>query len=210
MSMDRRDAVKLMGLMAAASTFGFPGCTGKEAKQAQEATSGAGHTATTQPGPGYERQFFTDHEYETVTQLADWVIPADERSGSASDAGVPDFMDFIMTDELLHGREERQRAMRGGLAWIDHQCLERFGGAPFVECSEAQQQDLLDRIAYPEEAAPEMQAGVTFFNSFRDLTASGFFSSKMGVEDLEYIGNKNVAEWTGCPPKVKKHVGLPA
>ena len=90
MSMDRRDAVKLMGLMAAASTFGFPGCTGKEAKQAQEATSGAGHTATTQPGPDYERQFFTDHEYETVTQLADWVIPADERSGTPASEALPE------------------------------------------------------------------------------------------------------------------------
>ena len=210
MSMDRRDAVKLMGLMAAASSFGFVGCTDEEAKQAREATSGSSNAPTTRPGPGYERQFFTDHEYETVTQLADWVIPADERSGSASDAGVPAFMDFIMADEMLHGREERQRAMRGGLAWVDHQCLERYDGKLFVECSEAQQQDLLDRIAYPEDAAPEMEAGVTFFNSFRDLTASGFFSSKMGVEDLQYIGNKAVAEWTGCPPKVKKHIGLSA
>lgn len=208
MSMDRRDAVKLMGLMAAASTFGFVGCTGEEAKQAQQATEG-GNAPTTAPGTDYERQFFTDHEYETVTQLADWVIPADERTGSASDAGVPDFMDFVMADDLLAGREERQTAMRGGLAWIDHQCLERFGGKLFIECSEAEQQDLLDRIAYPEEAAPEVQAGVEFFNSFRDLTASGFFSSKMGVEDLQYIGNEAV-DWTGCPPEVHQHIGLTA
>ena len=207
-AMNRRDALKLMGLMAAASTFGFAGCTSEQAKQAQDSTGAGGSSAVTKPEPDYERQFFTDHGYKTVTQLADWVIPADERSGSASDAGVPDFIDFIMTDELLAGREERQTAMRGGLAWLDYQCLERYGG-PFIECSEAEQQDLLDRIAYPEEAAPEMQPGVAFFNSFRDLTASGFFSSKMGVEDLQYIGNKAV-DWDGCPPKVHQHIGLTA
>lgn len=205
--MDRRDAVKLMGLMAAASTFNFA-CSSEEAREAQQAVSDS--SAVTQPAADYERQFFTDHEYETVTVLTDMIIPADERSGSASEAGVPAFMDFIMTDDLLAGRQERQTAMRGGLAWLDHQCLERFDGQLFVECSPAERETLLDQIAYPDDAAPELEAGVQFFNSFRDLTASGFFSSKMGVEDLEYIGNTSLSEWTGCPDEVLRHIGLPA
>lgn len=201
--MDRRDALKLMGLMAAASSFSFA-CTGEETRDAQERAS---REATTQPDDDYELQFFTEHEYETVRTLADMVIPADERSGSASDAGVPEFMDFVMTDELLPGMEQRQTAMRGGLAWLDYECLERFDG-PFIECTEEERKELLDIIAWPEEAPPEMEAGVAFFNSFRDLTASGFFSSKMGVEDLEYIGNAYVEEWTGCSDETLQHLDL--
>ena len=213
MSMNRRDAVKLMGLMAAASTFSF-GCTDEEARQAQQRAAASGaegseRGGTTQPAADYERQFFTDHEHETVSVLADLVIPADERSGSATDAGVPAFMDFVMTDELLAGMEERQTAMRGGLAWLDHACLQRFEGRLFTECSEAEQKELLDQIAYPEDAAPEMGAGVEFFSSFRDLTASGFFSSKMGVEDLQYIGNK-ATDWNGCPDEVLDYIGVSA
>jgi hypothetical protein len=201
----RRSALKLIGLMAAAPTFSF-GCTSEQAEQAQSRASGAPQ-ASTAPGADYERRLFSDHEFETVTTLADCVIPADDRSGSASDARVPEFIDFILTDDLLPNRQAQQTAIRGGLAWLDYQCLERFD-ALFVDCREAQQTEMLDAIAYPEEAAPEMQRGVTFFNSFRDLVASGFFSSKMGVKDLRYRGNKVVKNWTGCPSKALDHLGI--
>jgi len=202
--MQRRDALKLIGLMAAAPTFSFS-CTGTGNEE-----PGSAPQAATQPNDGYERQFFTDHEFETVRVLADLVIPADDHSGSATDAGVPRFMDFVLTDEKLGGREamkERQTAMRGGLAWLDYQCRQRFD-ALFVDCTDAQRRELLDLIAWPEQAPPAMEPGVSFFNSFRDLTASGFFSSKMGVEDLEYVGNESVAEWTGCPDEVLQDVGV--
>ena len=203
----RREAVKLLGLMAAASTFSF-GCGEIEVQNAQERRTAAGEDAT-KPGSDYQRQFFTDHEFETVTLLADMIIPADERSGSASDAGVPAFMDFVMSDDLLWGLEERQTAMRGGLAWLDYECLERFDDRLFVECSEAQRTQLLDLIAYPEDAPTTLAAGTEFFSSFRNMTASGFFSSKMGVEDLGYKGNVAHA-WDGCPESVQKHVGYSA
>lgn len=205
-TLHRRDALKLIGLMAAAPTFSFS-CTTQRPEN-----TGSTEQVTTQPGSDYERQFFTDHEFETVRVLADLVIPADDRSGSATDAGVPRFMDFVMTDEQLGGRDamkQRQTAMRGGLAWLDYQCRERYD-ALFVDCTDTQRRELLDLIAWPEEAPPEMEAGVEFFNSFRDLTASGFFSSKMGVEDLQYQGNTYVEEWTGCPESVHEHVGLEA
>lgn len=201
--MDRRDALKLIGLMAAAPTFSFA-CSPEETGEAQRR---AAESATTQPGPDYERQFFTEHEFQTVRQLADLVIPADDRSGGASDARVPEFIDHVMTDELLGDPEPRQTAMRGGLAWIDYQCLQRFD-APFVECTDAQRTELLDLIAWPEEAPDGMQPGVEFFNSFRDLTASGFFSSKVGMQDLQYQGNTYVDEWTGCPDDVHEHIGV--
>jgi hypothetical protein len=207
---ERRDALKLIGLMAAAPTFAFS-CTPSDDTGYSEQLDEK-REASQRPGPDYERQFFTDHEYETVRMLADYVIPADEHSGSASDARVPEFIDSVMADEMLWTeteREERQTAMRGGLAWLDYQCLERYDSV-FVNCTDAQRRDLLDLIAWPEQAPPEMQAGVEFFNSFRDLTASGFFSSKIGIKDLQYIGNAYVEEWTGCPDEVIEHVGLKA
>jgi len=202
--LNRRDALKLLGLMAAAPTFSVA-CSSEEVQRAREQQA---QQAPTRPEPqNYELQLFTDHEFETVRTLTDWIIPADDRSGSATDAGVPTFIDFILTDEQLPDREEQQTAFRGGLAWIDYTCLDRHD-APFVECTEAQQQALLDDIAWPEVADAAMQPGVEFFNSLRDLTASGFFSSKMGVQDLQYQGNQFVAEWTGCPDEVLRDIGL--
>jgi hypothetical protein len=201
--LNRRDALKLIGLMAAAPTFSFA-CSPQETGEAQRR---AAKSVTTQPGPDYALQFFTDAEFRTVRVLADMVIPADERSGSASDARVPEFIDFVMADEQLGDPGDRQTAMRGGLAWIDYQCLQRFD-ALFADCSEAQRKQLLDQIAWPDDAPPEMQPGVEFFGSFRDLTASGFWSSKMGMQDLQYMGNTYVDEWTGCPDEVHRHIGL--
>lgn len=202
--MERRDALKLIGFMVAAPTFSVA-CSSEDVERVTSP-----ETATTAPDPEtYERKLLTDHEFETVRVLVDWIIPADERSGSATDAGVPEFIDFILTDEKLRDREEAQTSFRGGLAWVDYECLERFN-APFVECDQAQQKELIEAVAWPEQAEPRMKPGVTFFNSLRDLTASGFFSSKMGVKDLQYMGNKYVEEWTGCPDDVLEHVGLSA
>lgn len=202
--MQRRDALKLIGLMAAAPTFAVS-CSTENGERSRGPES-----ASTAPDPAtYTRQLFTNHEFETVRALVDWIIPADERSGSATDAGVPEFIDFILTDEKLRDREEAQTSFRGGLAWFDYECLERFDG-PFVECNEQQQREIIEAVAWPEQAEPRMEPGVTFFNSLRDFTASGFFSSKMGVEDLQYMGNQYVEEWTGCPDEVHERIGLQA
>jgi hypothetical protein len=155
-------------------------------------------------------KFFTPHEWETVRLLADIVLPRDERSGSATDALVPEFMDFILDDPLAdpRERERNQTRMRGGLAWLDRECAERFAGKTFLEASDAERKAVLDDIAYPDKARPEVSQGVAFFNAFRDLTASGFWSSRQGVEDLAYQGNTFVAEWKGCPPEVIEKLGL--
>ena len=149
------------------------------------------------------------HEYETVRVLVDLVIPRDERSGSATDAGVPEFMDFMMRDPLEspQEREKRQTAMRGGLAWLDHQCADRFGKS-FVACTEVERKARARRHRLAREGAAEMKQGAHFFSDFRDLTASGFWSSKIGIEDLQYQGNTFVAEWKGCPPEVLARLGL--
>lgn len=155
-------------------------------------------------GAAFTPTFFTPREYELVRVLVDTIIPRDERSGSATDAGVPEFMDFIMNDE-----PGRQNAMRGGLSWLEIECHRRFD-RDFVSCTEAQRHEVLDDISWPQrDIKPGMAPGVNFFNSFRDLTASGFWSSKMGIEDLQYMGNTVVLEWKGCPNEVLQKLGLP-
>ena len=143
--------------------------------------------------------------------LADIVIPADERSGSATDARAPEFIDFILDDPLaeVRDRERLQTRVRGGLAWLERECVRRSGKG-FVEASADERKALVDDIAWPEKAPAGMEAGAAFFTLFRDLVASGFWSSKIGVEDLRFMGNTFVAEWKGCPPEVLAKAGLDA
>jgi hypothetical protein len=137
--------------------------------------------------------FFTPTELATVKILADLIVPRDGHSGSASDAGVPEFLDFVMTEWPEH-----QTPVRGGLAWLDRESTRR-SRKPFREIAPGEQTAILDDIAYPARARPDMAAGVQFFNRFRDLVLSGFYSSKEGVKDLGYLGNTFVTEWKGCP-----------
>jgi len=145
--------------------------------------------------------FFTPHEMATITLLADIIIPKDEISGSASDAKVPEFIEFIVKDMPDH-----QVPMRGGLKWLDIQCNKRFEKA-FKDCSPAQQLEMIDEIAYPAKAKPEMKQGVAFFNRMRDLTASGFYTSEIGVADMGFKGNAP-NQWNGVPEDVLKQYNL--
>ena len=169
-NMQRREMVRLLAAAPLAAAFDW---TPQEVERARGAVLATRKAAGA--GAQFEPQFFTAHEYETVRILVDLILPRDERSGSATDAGVPEFMDFIVADQ-----PGRQTAMRGGLAWIDVQCKRRFG-SPFVECAVEQRTELLDDLAWPERARPELSHGFPFFTSFRDLTASGFWVSRMGV-----------------------------
>ena len=191
----RRDALKLL-LAAPAATFAW---TEAEAAQAAAATQTARAAATAKP---FAPKFFTANEYNLVRVLADIIIPKDERSGSATDAGVPEFMDFMMIDAPA-----RQVAMRGGLAWLDVECQKRFDKT-FLNCAETERTAVLDDIAWPSKAKPEFAHGVAFFNNFRDLTASGFWTTRMGIDDLQYMGNRSVARWNGCPPEALKKLGV--
>ena len=145
--------------------------------------------------------FFDEHETKTINILSDIIIPKDGTSGSATDAGVPAFIEFIVKDMPRH-----QTPMRGGLKWLDIQCLKRFN-ADFASCSSQQQIEVVDEIAYPEKAKPELQQGVAFFNLMRDLTACGFFTSEIGIKDLGYVGNKP-NQWDGVPQEVLDQYGV--
>lgn len=140
-------------------------------------------------------KFFSAQEMATIALLADIIIPRDEKSGSASDAGVPDFIEFIVKD-----KPELQTPMRGGLRWLDVQCLNRYGH-PFAKSGVQQQMEMVDAIAWPKKAKPDMMQGVAFFNLMRNLTATGFYTTEMGFKDLEYAGNRP-NQWNGVPDEV--------
>ena len=192
--MQRRDLVHLLAVAPLAAAFQWaPESVRQAALQAR---------AAIKRGSPFEPKVFTSHEWETVRMLVDLIIPKDDRSGSATDAGVPEYMDFMLND-----RPDGQTPMRGGLAWLDNECYER-SGKTFVASSEAERTAVLDDVAWPKKARPEMSQGVAFFNMFRDMTASGFWTSKMGVTDLDYRGNTFVAEWKGCPPEALQKLGV--
>ena len=146
-------------------------------------------------------KFFDDHEMKTITILSDIIIPKDEVSGSASEAGVPAFIEFIAKDMPRY-----QTPLRGGIKWLDIQSLKRFN-ADFASCTAQQQIEIVDDIAFPEKAKPEFQQGVSFFNTMRDLTACGFFTSEIGIKDLGYMGNKP-NQWDGVPEDVLAQYGV--
>ena len=188
----RRDVLKVL-LAAPAATFTW---SDAEAMQAASAAQTARAAASFAP------KFFTPGEFKLVSVLSDIVIPKDERSGSATDAGVPEFMDFMMIDQPA-----RQVAMRGGLAWLDVECQRRFDKI-FLDCTATERTAVLDDIAWPAKAGPEFAHGVAFFNSFRDLTAAGFWTTRIGIDDLQYLGNRSVARWNGCPDAALKKLGV--
>jgi hypothetical protein len=197
-TINRRSMLGLLGAAPLAAGFTW---TEAEAASAAQAAQAARRPAGAKPAL-FKPKFFTAHEYATVRVLVDLIIPKDARSGSATDAGVPEFMDFMMVDDAA-----RQTPMRGGLAWIDAECEDRFDKR-FLDCSAEQRTAVLDDIAWPQKAKPGHTHGVAFFNSFRDLTASGFWSSKMGVADLQYMGNVMVPEWKGCPDEALTRLGV--
>ncbi len=148
-----------------------------------------------------EPTFFDAHEMATITVLGDIIMPKDAVSGSASDAKVPAFIEFIVKDMPDH-----QVPVRGGLRWLDLHCYKQHEKA-FIECTKAQQLSIVDEIAYPDKAKPEVAQGVSFFNKMRDLVTTGFYTSEIGVKDLGYMGNVP-NQWNGVPDDVLKHHGL--
>jgi gluconate 2-dehydrogenase gamma chain len=196
-TLSRRDALGVLGMIPAIALFEWK-------PAAAERAALAAHRALTEvaQGKAYVPKNFTAHEWRTVRLLVDYIIPRDARSGSATDAGVPEFMDFMIGE-----RTDMQLPLKGGLAWLDTESRERHT-VTFAAATDAQRRAILDDIAWPKKARPDMSHGVAFFNSFRDFTAGGFFSSKMGVADVKYIGNTALAEWKGCPQAATDKLGV--
>ena len=205
--MKRRESLKLIVTGAVAVPAVVAGC-GPDEKKAEVIAGDPKFTIDRNPAEIENEKrllampkFFTDHEMATIAILSDIIIPKDEVSGSATDAKVPDFIEFIVKDMPHH-----QTPLRGGLRWLDMQCLNRYNNA-FKDCTKEQQIELVDQIAYPAKAKPEMAQGVSFFSKMRDMVATGFYTSQIGVKDIGYMGNVPT-QWNGVPDDVLKQYGL--
>jgi len=205
--MDRRKYLKTLVVGTAGAGVLLESCAPEAKKEAAEVMPAGGLNYDRYPAEVErekklaEENFFDAHEMKTISVLSDIIIPKDETSGSATDAGVPDFIAFIVKDMPQH-----KLPLRGGIKWLDVQCMKRYN-ADFVSCTPQQQIEMVDEIAFPEKAKPEMSQGVAFFNKMRDLTATGFFSSKMGIKDLGYAGNQP-NQWDGVPQEVLDQYGM--
>jgi hypothetical protein len=205
--MDRRKSLKLIAAGAVVVPAVISGCNTEDKKIK---TPGPAFNLDRNPDElTYENEilakgkFFTDHEMATIAVLADIIIPEDEISGSAGDANVPEFIEFIVKDMPQH-----QIPMRGGLRWLDIHSLKQYN-KPFKDCTTEQQLAIVDLIAYPVKAKmnKELTQGVAFFSLMRNLTATGFYTSEIGVKDIGYAGNK-AAQWNGVPDDVLKQYNL--
>ncbi len=167
-----------------------------------EAEEQAAAQGAPQQSAPYVPKNFTPDEWRLVRLLVNYVIPRDARSGSATDARVPEFMDFILGEY-----RSSQTWMKNGLTWMNAECRRRYGKT-FVSCSEEERRAVLDAIAFPKKALDEDKPGVEFFNNFRNLTASGFWTSRIGIADLGYVGNRPVMTWEGTPANVQRWLGI--
>lgn len=209
--MNRRQSLKAIGITSISTGLLLNACKpGTEPPSPQQqADTGDSTNATGLQKSEVERlkelnsdpAFFNAHERATLVMLADIIIPKDDVSGSASDANVIDFIEFIVKDIPEH-----QVPMRGGLKWLDLQCLNRYEQA-FTDSMPDQQLEIVKEIAYPMKAKPEMHQGAVFFERVRSLAATGFYTSKIGIKDLGYVGN-SPGKWGGVPADVLAQYNL--
>jgi gluconate 2-dehydrogenase gamma chain len=188
----RRDVLKTLALSAVGGSVlqVIPAQAAEYAHQAvrkDKAESASGK---------YTPKYFTPHQYETLTSLCETIIPKDEKSGGAIEAGAPEFIDLLTSEN-----EKYQLKLGGGLYWLDGFCADRYSG-PYLSCTPEQRKSALDLIAFRKNAQADhtLSQGVIFFAFVRSLTCDAFYTSKIGIADLQYIGNTALSEFPGCPP----------
>jgi gluconate 2-dehydrogenase gamma chain len=204
--MKRRDTLKHMalggfGLVMPKSNNDTPSVSIEGDKDKIKVPGGRTQNEAVRDAKLKAETFFTPHELKTVTVLSDIILPADGTSGSASQAGVPAFIEFMMKDQPAN-----QTQMRGGLMWLDNQSRKRFSKR-FIEISYTQQIEIVEDIAYPEKKNPEFLQGISFFSLIRNMVMTGFYTTEMGFKDLGYVGNRP-NNWDGVPEDVLKQYGF--
>jgi len=192
-SVTRRDILKTLAIGAVGGSVlqVIPAQAAEFAHQAVRKEKAAS------PAGKYVPKYFSPHQYETLNSLCDAIIPNDDHSGGAIEAGAPEFIDLLTSEN-----EKYQLALGGGLVWLDSLCADRYDKGSFLECTPEQRKEVLDLIAFRRNAKkdPSLSQGVAFFAFLRKMTCDGFYTSKMGIQDLQYIGNTSLREFPGCPP----------
>ena len=202
--MKRRDSLKtlLVGTVAGATLGSTMSCqnetaTNEEVVKAATGLYGRQPNEIARDEKIKSEVYLNEHELATIAVLCDIILPATADAGSANDAKVPAFIAFIVKDIPTH-----QLPMRGGLMWLDGETNRRFN-KEFINCSDSEQIQIIDDIAYPDPngARPNMSQGIKFFDLMRNLTLTGYYTTRMGLDDLGYTGNyANV--WDGVPEEV--------
>ena len=151
---------------------------------------------STDKAGGYVPKFFKAQQYKTLRSLCESILPADADSGGAVEAGAPEFIDLITSEN-----SDYQLSLGGGLMWLDSTCADKYGKC-YLDCAPEQQTEILDRISYRKNAVqePGLSQGIEFFSILRNLTSDGFFTSKIGIQYLGYVGNTFLMDFPGCPP----------
>jgi gluconate 2-dehydrogenase gamma chain len=190
MSLSRRDLIKSLGLTAAGSMLRAVPLAAAETAQRRMSA----HKAASSAGE-YTPKFFPEHQYKTLRALCDAIIPPDQESRGALEAGAPEFIDLLTSEN-----KDLQLQFGGGIMWLDATCTERYGRT-YLQCSSGQRTEMLDLIAFRKNAEkdPRLSPGVEFFSTVRKYTADGFFTSEIGIKYLGYIGNTYLKEFPGCP-----------
>jgi len=204
--MDRRDTIKSMLVGSIAGGFILTACQPDADEHKKTEAASDDQYGRTDKEKAHDLQvlgeaFFNEHEIATVAVLCDLILPATATAGSAVEAGVPEFIAFIVKDIKTH-----QLPLRGGMMWLDHEATKQLGQV-FITCTTVEQKELLDEIAYPDDASPESGQGVKFFNLMRNLVLTGYYTTRMGIDDLGYIGN-TPNTWDGIPDEVLAKHGL--
>jgi gluconate 2-dehydrogenase gamma chain len=200
--LNRRDALKVLG---AAPLAGMLDWSAPSVERTTRLVAALHAEEAEGVAAAYAPKFFTAHEWRTVRVLADIIIPKDERSGSATDAKAPEFIDFMLNDKETS--EASKVSMRGGLAWLDAEMRKRFA-TDFVSSSDANRRAVLDDIAYPKKVSAELRRGSQWFDRMRNNVGAAFFSSAMGWQDLKYMGNVFNPGWNGCPKAATDKLGV--
>lgn len=202
--MDRRDTIKslLVGSLAGGAVISSQSCktdAGVEGLVEEAFKVGVGRTPEERAREQrlFSEDFLTNDELGDLATLCDIILPSSASAGSANDAEVPDFINFMAKDIPSF-----QIPIRGGLAWINNESSKRFSKS-FANISEAQRLEIIDDIAYPDKVPDGMNQGAKFFDRVRGLVLTGYYTSKIGIEDLGYVGNRpNI--WDGVPADVLK------
>ncbi len=188
---NRRSVLKTLALGVGAAPF--VGLIPLQAAQHVHATLEVEKAAQGGAGAAYQPKFFNQHEWQTLRKLCEMIIPPDEKSGGALEANAPEFIDLLTSEN-----QDFQTQLGGGLLWLDVYSSKRQG-KNFSACSAAEQKAILDVIAYKKNSTAETSQGIRFFSLLRRLTADGFYTSKIGIADVEYVGNTALSEFPGCP-----------
>lgn len=177
--LSRRDLLR--GIALSATTLG--GVTLEAAQLVH------GIAADEKAAGAYKPKGFTSHEFRTLQKLADYIIPADDHSPGAVEAGAPEFIDLLASQN-----QELAAIYTGGIGWLDRS-MERLYNANFLSAKPEQQTAMLDLISYRKNQSPQLGPGIRFFDWTRRMVVDAFYTSPVGVKDLGYMGNTAVARF---------------